>query len=592
MLELVSISHHLPRRGTEPLTVLDSISFRVPGGHLLGLLGATGSGKSALLRIMSGLQRAQAGAVLWHGRDVTQNLWRPNEMALVTNDESALISQMNVKEHLVAALLLQVGGISRRDAVVKAEKVALLCGLDTVHTVCVMDLTVPQRRRLALAIALAGDPLLVLCDDFMAGIDPKSQRELAALLQLVAKESPYRVVINATQSLADLQAYDTVIVMNEGRVCFHGPGRAITHYFSIPHTEDLYLRLAKRPSTRWQDSWNRHRDSYYAAFKLLAGPAASESELAAASDDDEDGKKDDGRLRLGRGPDPEVIEEKPEIIVPLPAARPGTGTQVAVLMRRRWTLFRRSKFQWWSQAALIIGLPLVIIAFSWGHRDALHQLHNPEWRPAGTQLPSLAAFAIGITLIQVLMITGLAVVNGAREIASERSIWQREHLSGVRSLSYSLSKVLFVGALLLVQVFGIGMVFDLVTSGLPGSGALRVSLLFFSAVAFNALVLGISAWSRTGDQAASRAWLLAFLQAPLSSAILALPIGLSTLLQPLTTAFYSWSGSMDTLKHSALFEGITAANATWFAAPSTAIFVLIGHALVGLALLSSGLRRA
>ena len=147
MLELVSLSHQLIRRGAEPLAVLDAISFRLPGGHLMGLVGATGSGKSVLLRTMAGTVRVQAGAVLWNGRDVTQNLWRPNEVALVTGDEGSLQPLMSVKEHVVCAIMLQVGGISKRDAVIKADRLVLFCGLDAVTGVRARDLTGVQRRR-------------------------------------------------------------------------------------------------------------------------------------------------------------------------------------------------------------------------------------------------------------------------------------------------------------------------------------------------------------------------------------------------------------------------------------------------------------
>ena len=588
MLELVSVSFQSPRRAPEPLPVLDALSFRVPGGHLMAVLGATGSGKSVLLATVAGQLRLGAGAILWNGRDVTQNRWRPNEVALVTGDDAALQPSMSVKEHVVCALMLQVGGITKRDAVVKADALVLLCGLDTVTSVRVSDLSAPQRRRLSLAIALAGDPLLVLCDDFMAGLDPRSQRELGALLQLVAKENAFRVVVNATQSLAELSAYDTVLVLHEGRVCFHGPGRAITHYFSIPHTEDLYHRLAKRPSQRWQDSWNRHADSYYAAFKLRAG-AASESDLGAASDDDED-RANDGRLRLGRGPEPED-EEKAEPQAPAPVARAGLGTQVAVLMRRRWTLMRRSKREWWIHALLIVGMPLLALLLSWGQREVLHQLHNPEWRPANDQLVRVASFAIGFTLLQMLMVAGMAVFNGAREVAGEKALWLREHQSGLRSSAYVLSKVFYVGFLALLQGFGVAVVFDVVTSGLPGNSALRVALLLLTGIAFNALVLGLSAWSRTAAQGAARGWALAFVQAPLSGAVLALPSVLGHAVQPVVTAYYGWAGSMETLKGTALFPGVDLVNGTWFTVPSVAVVMLLVHAVIGLLLLITGLRR-
>ena len=118
-----------------------------------------------------------------------------------------------------------------------------------------------------------------------------------------------------------------------------------------------------------------------------------------------------------------------------------------------------------------------------------------------------------------------------------------------------------------------------------------MALLALTALAFNFLCLGISAWSRTSEQATSRAWLLAFLQAPLSGAILALPAPLGSVVQPLTTAFYGWSGSMDSLKGTALFDTITSFNGTWFSTPAMAVIVLLINMGVGLSFVISGLRR-
>ena len=113
-----------------------------------------------------------------------------------------------------------------------------------------------------------------------------------------------------------------------------------------------------------------------------------------------------------------------------------------------------------------------------------------------------------------------------------------------------------------------------------------------TSAAFSAVALAISSFSRSGDQAASRTWMLAFLQAPLSGALIALPGWLSAVLHPLVTTYYGWSGTVETLKGSAIYEPLTKLNATWFATPTTAVVMLIVHLLVGLGLASYGLRRA
>lgn len=614
MLELINLSHHVRRRGAEPLTVLDHVSLTAPGGHLLAVLGAACSGKTTLIRTLSGLRRVQSGEVVWHGRETTKQPFHPNEIGYVSSDDSALHELLSVKENIFGALMLRVAGISKRDALVRTDKLMLLCGLDNVAAVRTGTLPVAMRRRLALAMALAPDPLLILCDDFTDGIDAKAERELAALLQLVAKENPLRLVVNATQNLANLSVYDSVVVLHEGRVCFHGPGRALTHYFSVPQIEDLYQRLAKRPSQRWQDSWNRHRDSYYAAFKLFStaeieqskginqtpqkpSPAAIASEpaetgLGAAGDEDEDprpAKQSGPRVSF----DADVtIKPKAQPDLPPPAPRPTFNVQLQVLMKRRWTMFRRSKTQMWQHVALLIGLPLSIAMLAWPEMESLRAVLKEGPAASVESLLHAGHFASLVLLLQILGLVFMATRNGSREIAGERNIWQREHLGGLRSSAYLVSKVAFVGPLVLAQGVWMALCIDLISGGLPGNGVLRMVLMILASAAFTAVSLGISAFSTSADQAASRAWMLAFLQAPLSGALIALPGWLGTVLHPLITTFYGWSGSVETLKGSAIYDPLTKLNATWFATPATAIVLLTLHLLIGLAVAAAGLRRA
>jgi hypothetical protein len=85
--------------------------------------------------------------------------------------------------------------------------------------------------------------------------------------------------------------------------------------------------------------------------------------------------------------------------------------------------------------------------------------------------------------------------------------------------------------------------------------------------------------------------LLAFAQAPLTGAIIALPAVLGGVLHPLVTAFYGWSGCMDSMHGTALFDTAIKLNPTWFATPAGAMAMLLLHVLIGLIFILTGLRR-
>jgi hypothetical protein len=215
----------------------------------------------------------------------------------------------------------------------------------------------------------------------------------------------------------------------------------------------------------------------------------------------------------------------------------------------------------------------------------------PQVRASGDAVRQ-GVFASGFFLLQSLWLVSMAVQTCAKEIADRRAMWAREHRAGLGILPYLLGKLMFIGPLAIAQSLVVVLIPVIVTGGLPGNAPMRVVLMMLSAAAFSAVMLGVSAWSRTGQQAVSRGWLLAFLQAPLSGAVVALPAFLGVVLHPLATTYYNWSGSLDTLSGTAPFEAITKVNDTWFAVPALAAIMLLLHVAVGVALMVTGLRRA
>lgn len=581
MLELISVSQIVSRPREEALSVLEHVSFSCPPGHLMAVLGAPGSGKSTLLQVLAGIRRPTGGAVLFQGRDCGEAPLPPNQVGHVPAEDDVLNEVLSVRESLMSALLLRVAGQNREQRIDRASHLLVLTGLETVASQRVSTLSLAQRRRLKLALALVSHPAVLLCDEFTDGLDVKSERELAALLRLVAGDHPARVVLHATESVGNLAAFDSVVVLHEGHVCFHGPARAITHYFSITTLEELHARLAKRPAARWGESWTRHRDSYYNAFKL----GGSGESLAAASEADE--AADGERILLPaheQAAAPAKAEPAPEA-----PALPALAAQARHLILRRWTTLRRTRREWRGQAGqllLSLGVTALLMGPNAGYLQKL---------AAGSTAPEVlwpAAYTCSMVwLVQILWSLAFGVRNGAREIAAERPLWERERAGGLRPGAYLLGKLGFLAPLALAQSLLLGLGMELLSAGLPGPAPVRLLLLVLNTLAFTLIALGISARCRSAERAHSRAWMLVFANLLLAGALLGFPRMLGGVVQPLVTAYYGWSGGMDTLQGTPVFAPLTALVRTWFATPLLAALALAAHACAGVLLAWSGLRR-
>lgn len=607
MLELVHISYSGPTAGTAAQNGLESITCLCPDQQVTAVVGASGGGKSLLIQILSGELRADHGVVLLNGKDWSKHPPQANEIGLVSTDDDSLHGLLSVLETITSALLLRVAGLSHDAMVTQAAHLIALTGLETVASVHVEKLSRVQRRRLQLAVALVSNPILVLCDDFTAELDAKAEREMVALLKVVAVERPGRIVLNASRSLAHLPAYDSAIVLHEGQVCFHGPARAIAHYFTIKNLEDLYPRLVMRPAKRWGESWARHRDSYYDAFKIgVEGPRHGVAD---------DGKEhsevtDPERIRLPVGGDEigedvevneameavtnsSIDDEPAEEMAPRSVAgRPSLISQTAHLTSRRWTLLKRNRSEWIKHLALLVGLPVVAVLLIWPNRSGLSEVMASSARTADNEILWPAAFTcLMAPFLMTLMVGLMAVRNGSREVTRHRNILSREQIAGLRPLAWLVATWLFLAPLAIAQGAWMGLFVEMVIGGFPGPAWVRLALLPLTGLAFTSVCLAISANSRSSDRAYSLALLLLISQAILAGAMLGLPRVLGGVLQPFVTIYYGWSGIVDAMSGSRLFELMTQLVRTWFAHPMLAIGALAGHFVIGVILTYWGLKR-
>lgn len=603
MLELLQISRRTVARRTEPKPVLESVHFSAPVSQVTAIVGALGSGKSSLLEVLTKSRAQDHGAILLHGRDLANLPLHPNEFAFVSSSSETLPELLTVREILTGALMLRTNSLGKEAIISKTAHIIALCGLETGAKERVTKLSVVQRRRLQLATALVADPILVMCQDFTHGLDAKSERELVALLKVIAIDVPNRIVINASASLAHLPAFDTVVVLHEGQVCFHGPARAISHYFTIKSVEDLYPRLAMRPASRWAESWARHRDSYYKAFKINDDPAT----LAAASDDDADPAEPD-RIRLPKAPPTESLAPTDsESTAPTDDADTQTDrssssssvlnkspllSQIKLLVRRRWTQLRRSKREWRLQTLAFLGLPVLAVLLIWPNRSLLQAVMAKDAASLPAAILWPAAFTCMMaSFIQILLVVFMSVRNGAKEIASERPMYDSERLAGVGPVAYLSAKLAFLSPLILWQTLWLGLFVEIATGGQPGPTWVRLAMLVLTGFAFTSICLAISARTSNKERAQSLCLLLAFAQVLLSGALLGLPRVLGGALQPFVTAYYGWSGIVESMHDHPVWQPIGVMVRTWFAPVSLAIPVLLAHTVIALILAYIGLRR-
>ena len=192
-------------------TALRDVSFVVEPGSVVGLVGRNGAGKTTTLRLAHGLLHPDAGRIRVLGLDpVSQGLERRARVSLLS-EESALYPWMSVREILEFGSALH----PRWDSSL-AEELATKLQLDSdakVHT-----LSRGTRAKVALTLAVACRPEVLLLDDPTAGLDPLVRREiLQGILESVSEEGG--AVVYASHLVHDIERVaDRIAVLDEGRL--------------------------------------------------------------------------------------------------------------------------------------------------------------------------------------------------------------------------------------------------------------------------------------------------------------------------------------------------------------------------------------
>ncbi len=557
MLELKDIYFSI-QKNDEEVHLIEDASMKVHPGHFMAIVGPSGCGKTTLLNVIAGLNVESSGHVYWDGRDLSEDGdLAPSEIGYVPQFGIAY-ELLTVEESIKSAIRLKVRTRGRAQFRELLEKVLEDTGLAALRGRPVRVLSGGQRRRLSLAMELVTNPVLMLCDEVTSGLDPRSEQEIVKLLHQLSRSSG-RIVINVTHSLANLDLYDSVLVLHEGRVVYHGQPRALEHYFSVTIAEDIYPRLAKRESHDWQESWKKHCKDYYEALESAAQASTSRSPVEG--------------------------EAKPS------AMTPGFLKQFFTLLFRRWKLFVRDGNQLFLQIAILIGFPLLVVIFALDGIEPIRQLSetiaaNPieEAKQQSDIFRSQLAtgsLISGLIMFQVILLTLMASNNSAREIASERRIYEKERFGGLSPVSYLASKVAYLGFLVLVQSLCMAVFVQNICHLPTANFGMHFALLLAVNAAMTAICLGISAMSKSPEQSSLLSVYLVGFQLPLSGAVLALPAAGEWLARPFISAYWAWSGcvsSLDSRSLGAVDKVVeTSLQPAWLG-----LVVLLAHLAVGL----------
>jgi branched-chain amino acid transport system ATP-binding protein len=219
MLQVDRISKHFGG-----LRALSDVSFAVAQGEIVGLIGPNGSGKSTAFNVITGFLPATSGTVMFNGETITglpAHEVARRGMARTFQLVRPFPHLTTLDNVLAGCLFGRAAMASKKEAEPRAYQVLEQVGLVQKANVLARDLTIMERKWLEVARALAGNPTLLLLDEFMAGLNPKEIPEALALIRQL-NESGITIIVVEHIMKAITNVCQRVIVLNAGQKLAEG----------------------------------------------------------------------------------------------------------------------------------------------------------------------------------------------------------------------------------------------------------------------------------------------------------------------------------------------------------------------------------
>ena len=223
-----------------PVTAVESASFRIKRGEIVGMLGHNGAGKTTTMRMICGVLPPTSGRVEVAGFDIVSQRRKAAARIGYLPESSPLYPEMRVREYLdFRARLYDVD-----DAGAAIESAMTRCGLEAASSRLIGQLSRGYRQRVGLAATILHDPDVLVLDEATSGLDPLQVIEVRRLIEELAAE---RTILISTHVLREVETIcDRIILFARGRVVAEGDLdtlRAQSKSGAAASLEDVFVEL-------------------------------------------------------------------------------------------------------------------------------------------------------------------------------------------------------------------------------------------------------------------------------------------------------------------------------------------------------------
>ncbi len=223
------------------LAAVHNVNFQVHQGEIFGLIGPNGAGKTTLFRCITGVYPATSGKIIYRGQDISSLMPHATCVLGITNTHQVVkpFSDMTVLDNVRVGAFFGRGWKQGavKDATKEAMRVLEFIGLAHRTSYLARNLTLPDRKRLEVARALATRPELLLLDEVVAGLNPTETDMMIGLIRQL-RDNGLTILLVEHVMRAVLGVSDRVMVLNFGEKIAEGTPKQVS---TNPQVIEAYL---------------------------------------------------------------------------------------------------------------------------------------------------------------------------------------------------------------------------------------------------------------------------------------------------------------------------------------------------------------
>ena len=224
-IKLENVSYIYEKNSAYSTEALKDVSLEVNDGEFIGMIGHTGSGKSTLIQLFNALLRPSSGTILYDGKDIWANNFNRRELRF----NVGLVFQYPEYQLFETTVLKDVcfgpknKGLSEDECIERAKEALKAVGMsEEFYSRSPLEMSGGQKRRAAIAGAIAMDPKVLILDEPCAGLDPRGKRDILDMLSVLRKDKGMTIIL-VSHSMEDVAGYaDRLIVMSNGTKAYDG----------------------------------------------------------------------------------------------------------------------------------------------------------------------------------------------------------------------------------------------------------------------------------------------------------------------------------------------------------------------------------